>query len=590
MKRHCWRRWLLPSVGLASLVWFVLRVGPKPSRAAYPCQQVAGPLAGGFLLWLGGVLASAFAFREARRLSGQSRKALAAAFLVIAVATGLVALVYAPAPPAMAAAEPNAPMGVARGLFPGRVVWVHDPAATDWVGPGDGHWWESEHTNQAAVDRMMSKAIRGLGGEATDGAAWDALFRHFNRTGGRGDMGYTAGEKICIKVNLVGCIANGSAVDPISYNLISGLDYMNTSPQMMRALLRQLVYSVGVNPADISIGDPTTRFPNQFHDPLHAEFPTVRYLDNIGGNAAHPRTPVTMSSVPLYWSARPTGKTQDYVPSAYAQATYLINMANLKGHSGAGITLCGKNHYGSLKRYPTSSGYYGLHQTIPSSDMRMGRYRCMVDLMGHAHIGGKTVLYLIDGLYPGIHTVDESPRRWNSAPFNGDWTSSLFASQDPVAIDSVGFDFMDAEYVITPFLPSAEDYLREAAQADSPPSMTFYDPNHPVNTARLASLGTHEHWNNAAEKKYSRNLGAGDGIELVILRSQPGDFDRDGDVDHADFGHLQACMSGSLIQQTDPNCQDAKLNSDDFVDQLDLDIFLRCVSGSQISADPGCAD
>ena len=33
---------------------------------------------------------------------------------------------------------------------------------------------------------------------------------------------------------------------------------------------------------------------------------------------------------------------------------------------------------------------------------------------------------------------------------------------------------------------------------------------------RLASLGVHEHWNNAVEKQYSRNLGIGDGIELVI--------------------------------------------------------------------------
>jgi hypothetical protein len=32
---------------------------------------------------------------------------------------------------------------------------------------------------------------------------------------------------------------------------------------------------------------------------------------------------------------------------------------------------------------------------------------------------------------------------------------------------------------------------------------------------RLSSLGTHEHWNNAQEKKHSRNLGLDKGIELV---------------------------------------------------------------------------
>ena len=64
----------------------------------------------------------------------------------------------------------------------------------------------------------------------------------------------------------------------------------------------------------------------------------------------------------------------------------------------------------------------------------------------------------------------------------------------------------------------ADDYLHEAALADDPPSGTFYDPNHAAATKRLPSLGVHEHWNNPQEKKYSRNLGAAEGIELVGLK------------------------------------------------------------------------
>jgi hypothetical protein len=42
-----------------------------------------------------------------------------------------------------------------------------------------------------------------------------------------------------------------------------------------------------------------------------------------------------------------------------------------------------------------------------------------------------------------------------------------------------------------------------------------YDPD---NTGtRLPSLGVHEHWNNMTERKYSRNLGTGDGIELLAV-------------------------------------------------------------------------
>lgn len=70
----------------------------------------------------------------------------------------------------------------------------------------------------------------------------------------------------------------------------------------------------------------------------------------------------------------------------------------------------------------------------------------------------------------------------------------------------------------------------------------------------------------------------------------PGDFDRDGDVDQADFGHLQVCLRGTNVLQTDPSCQDAKLDADSDVDQDDVDVFLRCLSGSRITADPNCAN
>ena len=109
---------------------------------------------------------------------------------------------------------------------------------------------------------------------------------------------------------------------------------------------------------------------------------------------------------------------------------------------------------------------------------------------------------------------------WNSAPFGGDWASSLFASQDPVAIDSVAFDFLWAEWDDYPHKSGADDYLHEAAQADRPSSGTFYDPDHSGDVKRLASLGVHEHWNNPNDKQYSRNLGTGNGIELVVANGQ----------------------------------------------------------------------
>jgi len=411
----------------------------------------------------------------------------------------------------------NAPIGVAKGIHPGRVVWVHDPDATDWTGPGDGHWWQSNHTDQAVVDKMMSRAIMALSGEKTDAAAWNRLFEHFNQTNGKGKSGYKKGEKIVVKVNYVGCIQvwRGDSVAGIDDYNLKNPDYMNTSPQMIIALLRQLVNEAGVNEADITVGDTLCYFPNEYYNMCHEEFPNVRYLEYLGKFG---RTAAKLSTVPFYWSTPDAaGKKQDYVPASYAEAAYLINLANLKSHNDqAGITLCAKNHYGSLVRKPASqSEYYDMHKDLPYTTPGMGRYRPLVDLMGHKQFGGKTLLYLIDGLYAGKHAKERAPRKWNSPPFNGDWSSSLFASQDPVAIDAVGFDFLWTEWDDGPHKSGTNDYLIEAAMADKPPSGTFYDPDHEGNVTRLASLGVYEHWNNPTDKQYSRNLGTGKGIELV---------------------------------------------------------------------------
>jgi hypothetical protein len=515
--RH-WPLWLLPLAGLLSLIWFLIRVVPKPSRAAYPCQRMAAPLASGFVVWLTGVVTSLFALRKGKSFLRQSRATLAWACLTIALATGALTLMTMPQRLAMAdAVTPNQPVGVAKGIHPGRVVWVHDPNATDWLGPGDGHLWESDHTDQVAVDRMLRLALLGLTAEDSEAEAWDALFHHFNVKHGNSDLGYLEGEKIAIKVNLVGCLGNGwGGVDPDTYDLVRKMDYMNTSPQMMLALLRQLVNVAGVDPADISIGDPVALFPNQYYQPLHDEFPEVSYLDARGDFG---RTAVTPSAVDFHWSIHPTLVAQDKVLTSFAEAKYFINLANMKSHSMAGITLCGKNYYGWL-RMPPEAGYYDMHASLPAIVSAEANYRCIVDLMGHAHSGGKALVYLVDGLYAGVHPDDDVPITWDVEPFNGDWTSSIFASQDPVAIDSVGFDFLQQEGDprVYPQMAGADDYLHEAALADDPPSGTYYDPDHTGDFTRLSSLGVHEHWNNPQEKLYSRNLDPvnGQGIELVI--------------------------------------------------------------------------
>ena len=404
------------------------------------------------------------------------------------------------------------PLGVPKGIHPGRVVWVHDPEVTDWKGPDDGHWWEGKRVKQERVDAMLARTVCELTGEATVAAAWSRLFRHLNRARGKGDVGYSAGERIAIKPNWVGMIFSEGHVNLDTYAYISRQDYMNTAPQMILAVVSQLA-SVGVAPQNITVCDTLACLVHEYYDLLHGAFSAVRYEDYAG---KFERLKVKSSQQPLHWSSRPQGKAQDYLPTCFADAEYLINFANLKAHTGGGVTLCAKNHFGSLIRWPVQKGYYDIHPNCFAKDT--GIYRPLVDLIGHPHLGGKTVLYLVDGLFSGVHPRDPVPQRMKSAPFNGQWSCSLLASQDPLAIDSVGFDFLSTEWPDFTRKGGVDDYLHEAALANDPPSGTFYDPIHVTATKRLPSLGVHEHWTDPQERKYSRNLGTGEGIELVSAK------------------------------------------------------------------------
>jgi len=203
-----------------------------------------------------------------------------------------------------------------------------------------------------------------------------------------------------------------------------------------------------------------------------------------------------------------------YLPTCVTQAKYLINLALMRAHTLFGVTLCAKNHFGTMY-FPNGRGWTPspLH-SYGSRENPMGSYNCLVNLNGHKQLGGKTLLYMIDALYP---SRNQSSGVIRFVSFDNDWFSSILVSQDLVAIDSVGLDFLRNEQGlssnIVDVVGNPDNYLHEAALANKPVSGTTYDPE--GDGAALDSLGVHEHWNNAKQMQYSRNLGTSKGIELI---------------------------------------------------------------------------
>ncbi|MCM1101103.1 MAG: DUF362 domain-containing protein [Acetatifactor muris] len=392
------------------------------------------------------------------------------------------------------------PYGTGIGVMPGRVVWAHDPDAVSWE--DDDYWWNPAHFDEETVLRMVDEAIAALAGEKDAAAGWDALFRYHN-----GGDAYDAGEKIAIKANI-----NGSGVFDDDTSGETHMSY--TNPVLLKALLISLVTQAGVAPEDITVYDVSRLFPDYMVEMCtEGDLQGVHFVGRNNG--------VADTNAPINWSYSFSGAV-NYLPTCVTEAAYIINLANLKGHS-YGITLCGKNHFGSFingnaMRPPEGAN---LHQWLTRDEM--GIYSPLTDLMGNEQLGGKTVLYMLDALICAPSEGAAVTKRnaiWQQDPFNGDYTSSILVSQDPVAIDSVGADLLTNEPAILQNNSAAgsansENYLHEAGLVENAPSKNVY---YNGNGELLHNLGVHEHWNNAGDKQYSRNLGAEEGIELVRIK------------------------------------------------------------------------
>src|SRR3989339_961263 len=484
-----------PIIGILSIIWFLIRVIPKPSRAAYPCQRIAMGFGGSFLASFIGIFTSVTIFKKLKLNFCKKHLFIILAMLCIVLGITVASVTFKINPDSVFAwtptDSPNTPIGTAKGINPGRVVWVYEPAASIWNG-STGYWWDDNSTNQTAVDSMISRSVRSLTNTSTDALAWDALFKNFNQNHGRGSVGYASGDKIAIKINL-----NNNNV---SYT--ENDNQLDASPHSVLALLRQLINKAGVPQADITVYDAVRLMPDRVYNKCKNEFPNVVLMDRQGTNGRVRRV-WQVDMIKYSNSSNTAGKA---IPTVVYQAKYVINMSLMKGHNNAGVTFTSKNHFGSIDMQE--------HTFINSSNRPFGSYNTLVDLTGHKELGGKTMLFLVDGLY-GTNDVNNPPSKFLLAPFNNNWSSSLFVSQDPVAIDSVGFDFINSEFGGQAFVVKSDSYLHEEALANNPPSGTFYDPE--GDGTRLASLGTHEHWNNSTDRKYTRNLGTGNGIELVKL-------------------------------------------------------------------------
>jgi hypothetical protein len=547
--RHLPAGLLFMLMGIISTAWFLIRVIPKPSRAGYPCMKVAAPFMSGFVVYLLSISGAALAFKRARKNLFRSRYLASGVFLIVALAFMLISIPNGvqninAVPQSKTGPDdgPNQPFGKPQGVNPGRVVWAWNPDATNEkcvTGFDTQDWyWLPHNTNEKVVGTLFRDALLKLTGKSTITESWDLLFHSFNSSKSGKDKGYSKGEKIFIKIN------QGTArwvlsqedkdkgyyfpstLKPEDQGKKGNLGATETGPYIVLEIVRELVNELGIAQEDITIGDPMTHTYGHNYDIWFKEFPRIVYSDKFSDK--HGRTLITPSDEGLLFYSNKS--TPEKLYNVMEEADYLINLAHLKPHLSAGISLTAKNHFGSIASPTANHLHKYLIVTRGSKPDNEGynKYRVFVDLMGSKYLGKNTLLYLVDALFAGGSSETKGPVKYFMPPFNNDWCNSIFLSQDQVAIESVCYDFLRAEWngvnkhdasnnsnESNPNWYGVDDYLHQAADPANWPAGIIYDPD---NSGKpLSSLGVHEHWNDPLHKQYSRNLGKSTGIELISI-------------------------------------------------------------------------
>jgi len=425
---------------------------------------------------------------------------------------------------------PNQPVGKAQGIVPGRVSWVWNPASTN---PGCANlpvggdvsddqydaWFMDRNTHQDVVDQMLTAGLCSISDRKEATGSWDSIFRFHNQKRGKGNVPYRKGEKIYLKLNRT----TASSGINREYQRLKDKPLtlaFETSPQLVLAMLRQLVHVAGIPQEFIYVGDAMRNIYQDEYVKYHAEFPGVNYLSSFGSTSGRIRSSESSKDL-IFYSDKKTIMNEagsDKLYSVLEEAEYLINLPAMKGHNLGGITLCAKNHFGTQTRSSAAHLHPGLNN---SSRRGYGYYRVLVDIMGNRHTGEKNLIYILDALWSGSNW-NGLPVKFLMPPFDNNWSSSIFLSLDPVAVESVALDFLRTEFTKPEHKvsyisdPGVDDYLHQAADPKNWATGVIYMPNgdgKPI----PGSLGVHEHWNNPVDKQYTRNLGSGEGIELVKI-------------------------------------------------------------------------
>ena len=327
------------------------------------------------------------------------------------------------------------------GRYPGRVIEVHHPAAVD----------RYHRIDRTAVARMMDRGMCELTGADHPVEAWRSFF--------------DPDDVVGIKVNPVGSNKN----NPRVVGSIS-------NPEVLLETVRGLKMA-GVPAKNIIVFE---RYANEFVAAGYADVLREREMDGVrwyASGAGYSPTQLEIDGVGDRNAHSPEllRHVVGYDPDAFAYMGFaapdhdpkddrrfrshlsfivskmvnkVVTLPVLKDHRSAGVTLALKNMSHGFNNNVARSHISNIAHGYPDSPGRdvSGPNQCNTFIptaVNQPAIKQKATLHILDGL---IGVFEGGPGVWNKTW--GTWRyNALFFATDPVAMDHVGWDIIDAKRV-----------------------------------------------------------------------------------------------------------------------------------------------
>jgi len=426
-------------IALASFFWLIYKSGSKPSRIVYPCQRVAAANLSTFA-----ILFPLLYGKKIKKFFTQDFQ-LSRLFLFVLIATAIFGVLLAINyynPPINSPVEPGIygkvlpqseqvelgtqskyeTIPAAYDLpSPHRVVTVYDSNSSTWEGEGN----PNNYMNQTEIDKMVDVGIMELTGTTSPQDGWRKI------------IPYTSGQSVVIKLNFNN---NQDYSKGLYLNDDSNENMLNYAA-VVNSVIRGLK-SIGVPSDKIWITDPSRPVHDQFRERISDK--GVHYYINHNCEAyieGRPNVSVTgyVSDSSVYASTSTTYAEKIRPAQVFVDATYIINMPQLKGHGMASVgrvTASLKNNFGSVYYTADALGSSPVHKAEPFAKL-------LADINNNPVFRNKTRLVVGDGIMGNPDINYGPPTLWSS--FGNKPPETLFFGVDPVATDSVMVDYIRRE-------------------------------------------------------------------------------------------------------------------------------------------------